>query len=84
MPRKFKVKRKEPKVAESKTEESIIVEETNIQIPEKSLVEQYLEQMSEQERIVLEIAKQTLKSSFNIKKSIGFMNFVEKMSPQNT
>ena len=83
MPRKFKVKRKEPKVAESKTEGSIM-EETNIQTPEKSLVEQYLEQMSEQERIVLEIAKQTLKSSFNIKKSIGFMNFVEKMSPQNT
>ena len=84
MPRKFKVKRKEAKAADPNTVENVALEKTSAEIPEKSLVEQYLEQMSEQERIVLEIAKQTLKSSFNIKKSIGFMNFVEKMSPQNT
>ena len=35
----------------------------------------YLEQMTDDEKIVLEIAKEQLKSSFNLKKSIGFIEF---------
>ena len=45
----------------------------NIDLEDK--IKLYLEQMSDDEKIVLEIAKQQLKSSFNLKKSIGFIEF---------
>jgi len=45
----------------------------NIDIEHK--IKLYLEQMSDDEKIVLEIAKEQLKSSFNLKKSIGFIEF---------
>jgi hypothetical protein len=47
----------------------------NIDIEHK--IKLYLEQMSDDEKIVLEIAKQQLKSSFNLKKSIGFIEFCQ-------
>lgn len=47
----------------------------NIDLEDK--IKLYLEQMSDDEKIVLEIAKQQLKSSFNLKKSIGFIEFCQ-------
>lgn len=47
----------------------------NIDLEHK--IKLYLEQMSDDEKIVLEIAKQQLKSSFNLKKSIGFIEFCQ-------
>lgn len=39
---------------------------------------EYVNQLSEQERIVLEIAREHLGSSFDICKSIGFIDWKEK------
>ena len=47
----------------------------NINIEDK--IKLYLEQMTEDEKIVLEIAKELLKSSFSLKKSIGFIDFCQ-------
>jgi hypothetical protein len=44
----------------------------------ENLIIKYLNQLSEDEKIVLEIAKKTLKSSFSIEKSIGFLSWYEK------
>lgn len=38
-------------------------------------VQKYLDQLSEQERLVLEIARSHLGSSFDIRKSIGFLTW---------
>tara|TARA_B100001123_G_C14712717_1_gene789819 strand:- start:416 stop:562 length:147 start_codon:yes stop_codon:yes gene_type:complete len=42
-----------------------------------SLVEKYIKQLSEDEKKILEIATKQLKTSFNIKKSIGFINWLK-------
>ena len=39
------------------------------------LIKKYIEQMSEQEKIVLKIAQEHLGSSFDIVKSIGFIDW---------
>ncbi len=44
----------------------------------EELINEYIAQLSEQEQIVLEIAKEHLESSFDIKKSIGFMEWINK------
>ena len=44
-----------------------------------NLENQYLEQLSETEKIALKIAHQQLESSFCLEKSIGFLNFKEKI-----
>jgi transcriptional regulator CtsR len=41
-------------------------------------IEEYLAQLTEQERVVLEIAKAHLGSSFDISKSIGFLEWKKK------
>ena len=41
------------------------------------LIEEYKSQLSEQERLVLEIAVEHLETSFDIEKSIGFKNWKE-------
>ena len=41
-------------------------------------VDEYIAQLSEQERIVLDIAKVHLGSSFDIRKSIGFIEWKNK------
>ncbi len=38
----------------------------------------YLKQLTEQERMVLKIAQEHLGSSFNIKKSIGYITWLNK------
>tara|TARA_B100001063_G_C16734474_1_gene541192 strand:- start:165 stop:299 length:135 start_codon:yes stop_codon:yes gene_type:complete len=38
-------------------------------------MEEYIKQMNDKERKAYEIAKKILGSSFNLKKSIGYINF---------
>ena len=45
----------------------------------EELINKYIQQLTEQEQLVLEIAKNHLKSSFDIKKSIGFMEWKNKL-----
>ena len=41
-------------------------------------IESYINQLSEVEKIAYEIAKKMLGSSFNIEKSIGFLDWINK------
>ena len=43
-----------------------------------NLIEEYKESLSEQERIVLQIAIEHLESSFDIEKSIGYLEWLSK------
>ena len=45
-------------------------------------IEQYISQLNNQEKIVLKIATEHLKSSFDIEKSIGFKNWQKKFIKQ--
>ena len=47
-------------------------------IPIPMQIEQYISQLNNQEKIVLKIATEHLKSSFDIEKSIGFKNWQKK------
>ena len=42
------------------------------------LIEQYLKSLNEQELLILNLAKQHLKTSFDIEKSIGFIEWNKK------
>ena len=54
------------------------VEAQPIPIPIPMQIEQYISQLNNQEKIVLKIATEHLKSSFDIEKSIGFKNWQKK------
>lgn len=41
-------------------------------------IKEYISEFTEQERIVYNIAKEHLESSFDIEKSIGFLEWLEK------
>jgi hypothetical protein len=43
-----------------------------------NLIEEYKESLTEQERIVLQIAIEHLESSFDIEKSIGYLQWISK------
>lgn len=45
---------------------------------EQLLIDQYIAQMSEQEKLVLEIAVDHLETSFDIARSIGYKEWLEK------
>ncbi len=45
---------------------------------EELLIEQYIAQMTEQEKLVLEIAVDHLETSFDIVRSIGYKEWLEK------
>jgi hypothetical protein len=62
-PKKKLVIRKEPKKEAPNTNESYI--------------ESYIGQLTAQERIVLNIAKEHLETSFDIEKSIGYMTWLK-------
>jgi hypothetical protein len=55
-----------------------LVEAQPIPIPIPMQIEQYISQLNNQEKIVLKIATEHLKSSFDIEKSIGFKNWQKK------
>jgi len=44
----------------------------------KETINKYLASLNEIEKIALKIAKEDLGSSFNIEKSIGFLNWIKK------
>jgi transcriptional regulator CtsR len=50
---------------------------------EKELLENYMKQLNEKEKKAYEIARIQLESSFDITKSIGFLNYKKKMSNTN-
>ena len=47
---------------------------------ENKSIEQYLKSLNEQERKTLKIAKDHLGTSFNIKKSIGYLNWKKNIT----
>jgi len=47
---------------------------------QQTIVEKYIEQMTPEEKIAYNIAKKNLESSFDIEKSIGFLEFKKKQS----
>ena len=60
-----------PPINEVTTINEVTINEVTIE--EK--IEQYISQLNNQEKIVLKIATEHLKSSFDIEKSIGFKNW---------
>ena len=46
-------------------------------------IERYISQLNEQEKLVLEIAKDHLGSSFDIERSIGFTSWLKEQSAKN-
>jgi hypothetical protein len=46
--------------------------------PIDPLVQAYLDQMGPFDRVVLEVAKRQLGMSFDMKRSIGFLEFIQK------
>jgi len=51
---------------------------------ESELVDAYISQLTEQEKLVLEIAKDHLGSSFTIEKSIGFIEWLQNRQLDST
>ena len=51
---------------------------------ESDLVDAYISQLTEQEKLVLEIAKDHLGSSFTIEKSIGFIEWLQNRPLDST
>ena len=61
------------------------MEKTNTDInksPEQVLIDSYIEQLSEQEKLVLDIAINHLESSFDIVRSIGYKEWLEKQNKE--
>ena len=46
-----------------------------------STVKQYIKQLSEKDKIIYKIAKEHLKSSFNIEKSNGYLEWLKTNPP---
>ena len=44
----------------------------------QEIIKKYLETLNDIEKIALQIAKEDLGTSFNIEKSIGFLNWIKK------
>ena len=45
----------------------------------QEIIDKYLETLNDIEKIALQIAKEDLGTSFNIEKSIGFLNWIKKI-----
>lgn len=44
----------------------------------KEIINEYIEQLTNSEKIAFSIAKENLESSFDIEKTIGFLNFIKE------
>jgi hypothetical protein len=55
-------------------------EVANNEVANNEVVEQYIAQFTPSEKIVYEIARKQLESSFCIEKSIGFLEYVKNLS----
>jgi len=51
---------------------------SSLEKPLEELVNLYIENLNVYERVAYEIAKKNLESSFDIEKSIGFLDFVQE------
>ena len=49
------------------------------ELKDKELVEQYIAQLTPSEKIVYDIARKQLETSFSIEKSIGFLEYVKSI-----
>ena len=49
-----------------------------------TMIEKYIDSLDEKEKKTLEIAKSHLESSFDMEKSIGFLNFKEKINNEKS
>ena len=78
-PTKPPVKKKRKLVVRKKPKPTTAPEPTPTP-PTRDYEKEYLEQLSETEKIALKIAHQQLESSFCIEKSIGFLNYLEKVN----
>lgn len=59
--------------------------ESNKETAQPNLEEQYIQSLNSKELIAINIAKDQLKSSFDLQKSIGFLHFVKSLAnSQNT
>ena len=47
------------------------------------LIDDYIQQLNEKEKIVFEIAKEHLGTSFNIEKSIGYKKWLKNLPPES-
>jgi len=52
--------------------------ETQLEKPLEELLNMYIENMSIYEKVAYEIAKNNLESSYDMEKSIGFIDFLKK------
>tara|TARA_B100000902_G_C26828568_1_gene677572 strand:+ start:465 stop:656 length:192 start_codon:yes stop_codon:yes gene_type:complete len=50
----------------------------NVPMEQKQLEEEYVRSLSELERTSMKIAEEHLKSSYSLKKSIGFLKWIDK------
>tara|TARA_B100001094_G_C17707385_1_gene565632 strand:- start:1 stop:156 length:156 start_codon:yes stop_codon:yes gene_type:complete len=44
----------------------------------KEIIDKYINSLNEIQKVALKIAKEDLGTSFNIEKSIGFLNWIKK------
>ena len=44
----------------------------------QEIIDKYMNSLNELQKVALKIAKEDLGSSFNIEKSIGFLNWIKK------
>ena len=51
-------------------------EEKDEELPLKNTLDEYISQLSEQEQIVMKIANEHLKTSFDIEKSSGYLQYL--------
>ena len=59
--------------------------ESNKETSQSTLEEQYIQSLNSKELIAIKIAKDQLKSSFDLQKSIGFLHYVKTLTTtQNT
>jgi hypothetical protein len=65
--------------ASSSTDQSKVVNNSASQSETTNeLLKEYVESFDEKDKIVYEIAKKNLESSFDLEKSLGFKNFLKK------
>lgn len=54
------------------------MESSDKKSPQQILIDKYISEMTEQQKIVLEIAQQHLETSFDIVRSIGYKEWLAK------
>lgn len=70
-----KIKKKFKIIEHNNNDENITETITEIEETNKKLINEYIESLDEFELQAMNIAKRILESSFDLEKSIGFLNF---------